>query len=107
MSSYASYCQDQVCACARRARLATSPEIVAYCRSLEVHWLRLVAQAQEETGGALGHESGQAAILFPDKTATYPVEYGKRAGELIARAVRSLRPTLRQKRRTLVRPQAK
>jgi len=106
MSSYASYCQDQVCACARRARLATSPEIVAYCRSLEVRWLRLVAQAQE-TGGALGHESGQAAILFPDKTATYPVEYGKRAGELIARAVRSLRPTLRQKRRTLVRPQAK
>ncbi len=106
MSSYASYCQDQVCACARRARLATSPEIVAYCRNLEVRWLRLVAKAQE-TDGALGRESGQAAILFPDKTATYPVEYGKRAGELIARAVRSLRPTLRQKRRTLVRPQAK
>ena len=45
--------------------------------------------------------SGLAATLFPlrDKTATYPVEYGKRAGELIARGARSLHPTLRQKKR--------
>ncbi len=91
-------------------RLRATSKISDFTRDssllLEVRWLRLGAQAQE-TGGALGHESGQAAILFPDKTATYPVEYGERAGELIARAVRSLRPTLRQKRRTLVRPQAK
>ena len=104
MSSYASYCQDQATASARRARLASSPEIVAYCRSLEFRWLRLAEQARE-TGGALGHESSPAAALFPlrDKTATYPVEYGKRAGELIARGARSLHqlhPILRQKKRT-------
>ncbi len=64
-------------------------------------WLRLAEQAQE-TGGALGHESGPTAPASPprDKTATYPAEYGKRAGELIARGVRSLHPTLRQKKRT-------
>ena len=89
MSSYASYCQDQASDCARRARLASSPEVVAYCRSLEFRWLRLAEQAQE-TGGALGHESNIAAALLPlgDKAAAYPVEYGKRAGELIARAAR-------------------
>ena len=99
MSSYASYCQDQATDCARRAKLASSPEIVAYCRSLEFRWLRLAAQAQE-TGGALGHERGMAATLFPpsDKPAPYPVEYGKRAGELIAQSARSLRPTPRQKK---------
>jgi hypothetical protein len=97
MSSYSSYCQDQATECARRARVASSPEIVAYCRSLELRWLRLAEQAQE-TGGVLGHESGLAATVLPlgDKTATYPVEYGKLAGELIARGARSLHPTLRQ-----------
>jgi hypothetical protein len=85
MSSYASYCQDQATNCARRARLASSPEVVAYCRSLEFRWLKLAKEAQE-TGGALGRESGLAATMFPlhDKIAAYPVEYGKRAGELIA-----------------------
>src|SRR5262245_19697776 len=47
MSSYASYCQDQAADCALRARLTSSPEIVAYCRSLELRWLKLAAQAQE------------------------------------------------------------
>jgi hypothetical protein len=64
MSSYASYCQDQASDCARRARLASSPEVVAYCRNLEFRWLRLAEQAQE-TGGALGHESSIAAALLP------------------------------------------
>ena len=88
--SYANYCQDQAAACARRARLASSAEIVAYCRALE---LKFAEQAQD-TGGALGHESDPAATLFPlpEKPATYPVEYGKRAGELIARGARSLSP---------------
>jgi hypothetical protein len=37
--------------------------------------------------------------LLSDKTAaTCPVDYGKRAGELIARGARSLRATLRQKK---------
>jgi hypothetical protein len=97
MSSYANYCQDQATDCARRARLASSPEIVAYCRSLEFRWLKLAEQAQQ-SGGALGHDSGPAATSFPprDRPATYPVEYGKRAGALIARGARSLHPTLRQ-----------
>jgi hypothetical protein len=83
MSSYARYCQDQATACARRARLASSSEIVAYCRNLEFRWLRLAEQAQG-TGGALGHESGLTATSFPlhDKPAAYPAEYAKRAGEL-------------------------
>ena len=86
--SYANYCQDQAAACARQARLASSPEIVAYCRILELRWLKLAAWAQKAscsvgTEGVLGHDSSLVA--------TYPVEYGKRAGELIARGARSLR----------------
>ena len=97
MSSYARYCQDQATACARRARLASSPEIVAYCRNLEFRWLRLAEQAHER-GGALGRESGLTATLFPlrDKPAAYLAEYAKRAGELIAQSARSLQ-RLRQK----------
>ena len=97
MSSYETYCQDQAADFARRARLASSPEIVAYCRTLELRWLMLATQAQE-TGGALGHESDLAATWFPlpEKPATYPVEYGKRAGELIARSARSLSPRKRK-----------
>jgi len=93
VSSYETYCQDQAADCARQARLASSPEIVAYCRSLELCWLELAAQKQK-TGGALGHESDPAATWspLPEKPAAYPVEYGKRAGELIARGARSLSP---------------
>src|SRR5262249_52889634 len=53
------------------------------------------------TGGALGHASDLAtATLVPldDTIATCPVDYAKRAGELIARGARSLRSTWRQKR---------
>ena len=99
MSVYARYCQDQATACARRARLASSSEIAAYCRNLEFRWLRLAEQAQG-TGGALGHESGLTATSFPlhDKPAAYPAEYAKRAGELIARSAPSLQ-RLRQKKK--------
>jgi hypothetical protein len=83
MSSYANYCHDQATDCARRARLASSPEIIAYCRTLELRWLKLAGWAQK-AGGTLGHDSSLVA--------TYPVEYGKRAGELIARGARSLTP---------------
>ena len=101
MASYASYCHDQATACARRARLASSPEIVAYCRNLQLRWLRLAAHAQA-TGGALGRESAPGVSLGDKTAAPCPVEYGKRAGELIARGARSLRSTLRQKK--LARP---
>ena len=61
--------------------------------TLELCWLKLAAQEQET-----GHESDPAATLFPlpEKPATYPVEYGKRAGELIARGARSLSPRKRK-----------
>jgi hypothetical protein len=90
MSSYAQYCQDQATACARRGGLASSPEIAAYCRNLELRWLKL-AQKAHETGGALGRESSQTAILPPlqDKPAACPTEYARRAGELIAGSARS------------------
>ena len=92
MSSYASYCQDQATDCARRARLASSPQVVAYCRSLEFRWLKLAKQAHE-TGGVLGHERNLAVTLPPlqERPAAYPTEYARRAGELIARSARSLR----------------
>ena len=91
MSSYAKYCQEQATACARRARLASSSEVVTYCRNLEFRWLRLAQQAHE-TGGALGYESGVTATLFPlnDEPAVDPTEYARRAGEFIARTARSL-----------------
>ena len=44
MSSYATYCRDQAAECARRARLASSPEIAANSRSLEQRWLKLAAR---------------------------------------------------------------
>ena len=45
----------------------------------------------------MGRESDAAATLFPlpEKPATYPVEYGKRAGELIARGAPPLSPRKR------------
>jgi hypothetical protein len=91
MSSYAQYCQDQATACARRGGLASSPEIVAYCRNLELRWRKLAQQAHK-TGGALAREGGQTATLAPlhDKPAPCSTEYARRAGELIARSARSL-----------------
>jgi hypothetical protein len=79
--------------------LASTPEIVAHCRSLEYRWLRLAQRAQA-TGGALGHDRDLAPSLVPlcDETAATCPDYGKRAGELIARGARSLRATLWQKK---------
>jgi hypothetical protein len=94
MSTYAEYCQDNATACARRARLASSPEIIAYCRSLELRWLKLAQQA-DETGGALVRESTETATLPPlhDKPAAWPTEYARRAGELIARTAHLAKST--------------
>src|SRR4029450_3208421 len=60
-----------------------------------------LAERAQATGGALGHDRDLAPPLVPlcDETAaTCPVDYGKRAGELIARGARSLRAALRQKK---------
>jgi hypothetical protein len=57
MSSYATYCQHQATDCARRARLARSPDIVAYYQALEERWLSLAEHAQERRGDADGQAS--------------------------------------------------
>jgi hypothetical protein len=61
MSNYALYCQTQAAECARRARLAKSPEVIAHFRELGLQGVRL---AQKECGGrlvALGKEQADSA----------------------------------------------
>jgi hypothetical protein len=41
MSTYRSYCQSQAVECARRARLAASPEVADHHRKLGLKWLKL------------------------------------------------------------------
>ena len=59
MSSYASYCQDQRTECARRARLARSPEIATYWQGLAANWLRLAEQSQWQAALWATRESEQ------------------------------------------------
>jgi hypothetical protein len=66
MSSYASYCHDQAAYCARRARLASSPEVVAYCRRLEFRWLKLAPRAQEIGGHGSGARSLRRSRKVPN-----------------------------------------
>jgi hypothetical protein len=47
MSSYATYCSDQAAECARRAKLARSPEVAAYCRDLGLRWRKLAERARK------------------------------------------------------------
>lgn len=67
MSSYATYCQDQGIDCARRARLASSPEVATYWRRLGFRWLRLAEQvaATRARGNARGEAAG-ASFHFSD-----------------------------------------
>jgi len=53
MSSYAKYCRDQAAECARRVKLASSPEVAASCRELGLRWLKLAEKA-ERTSRPLG-----------------------------------------------------
>jgi hypothetical protein len=69
--SYAAFCQDQAFDCARRARLARSPDIAAYYRDLGWRWQRLAEQAQE-TGGALGNANQEAEALSPPRLHSKP-----------------------------------
>jgi hypothetical protein len=59
MSSYARYCRDQAAECARRARLASSPEVVARCRRLGLQWVKLAQKAEA---------SGRSTRLFVKRT---------------------------------------
>jgi len=49
MSSYSKYCREQAADCARRARIACSPEVVANYRTLQERWLKLAEKAEFET----------------------------------------------------------
>jgi hypothetical protein len=69
MSSYATYCRDQAADCARRARLARSPEIAAYYRSLGLRWIRLAKQA-EETGAPKGTREAPFEQATPRRLAS-------------------------------------
>jgi hypothetical protein len=45
MSSYVRYCREQAADCARRARVASSPDVAANYRNLEKRWLTLAEKA--------------------------------------------------------------
>jgi hypothetical protein len=62
MSSHASYCQDQAADCARRARLAKSPEVATYYRGLGLRWLRLAEQTR-------GNDASEALLARNNATA--------------------------------------
>jgi hypothetical protein len=46
MSSYARYCRDQAAECARRVKMASSPEVASSCRDLGLRWLKLAEKAE-------------------------------------------------------------
>jgi len=46
-STYAKYCRDQAAECARRVKLASSPEVVANARELGLRWLKLARKAEQ------------------------------------------------------------
>src|SRR5688572_8316341 len=62
MSSYAKYCRDQAAECARRARLANSPDVAANSRTLEQRWLKLAARAGIGAGPSLFSKAPAVAV---------------------------------------------
>ena len=56
MSSYAKYCRDQAAECARRVKLANSPEVAETCRNLGLRWLKLAQKADLQPLGAVKRE---------------------------------------------------
>jgi hypothetical protein len=50
MSSYARYCDRQAAECARRARLASSPDVKAYHQRLGLQWRKLTEKARAARG---------------------------------------------------------
>jgi len=61
MSSYARYCRDQAAECARRVKLASSPEVAANCRALGLRWLKLAERAERPLGRAVAKPVAAAA----------------------------------------------
>ena len=56
--SDAIYCRIMVFDCARRARMASSPEVVTYWRRLGLRWLRL----EDQTEGRMPATTEAAAL---------------------------------------------
>jgi hypothetical protein len=65
MTSYVMYCQAQAAECARRAKLANSPEIAAERRSLGLRWLRLAEKAKAAGRIRAASSAAQPAGLTP------------------------------------------
>jgi len=61
MSSYARYCREQAADCARRARIAKSPEVIANYRTLHERWAKLAEKADVETRRPLFSSTPAAA----------------------------------------------
>ena len=51
MSSYMMYCRAQAAECARRAKLASTPELATERRNLGLRWLRLAEKAKTAAFG--------------------------------------------------------
>jgi len=58
MSSYVKYCREQAAKCARRAKLASSPEVIVHFRGLEQRWLRFAERADPKSPDQGGGRRG-------------------------------------------------
>jgi hypothetical protein len=65
MSSYVMYCLAQAAECARRAKLASSPQVAAERRALGLRWVRLAQKAR--ASGRVPSSAGQTARLSPGR----------------------------------------
>jgi hypothetical protein len=61
MSSYARYCHSQAAECARRAKLAISPDVKAYHQRLGLQWLKLTEKAR--AAGERNETKNPAAVV--------------------------------------------
>jgi len=57
------YCRDQAAECARRARLANSPEVAANCLKLELRWIKLAERAELGFGRSAASSAGAPVSL--------------------------------------------
>jgi len=65
MSSYASYCQAQAAECARRARLASSPDVAEDRRNLGLRWLKLAEKARAKARPLARASNPSAVAAIP------------------------------------------
>jgi hypothetical protein len=62
MSSYVKYCREQAAKCARRATLASSPEVVAHFRNLQQRWLKFAEKADRKSPDASSSRKTPASM---------------------------------------------